>query len=85
MKYKYENVKIVKTRRDLEIFKYDDNYELVGTLTVPKGCKGIVESMGCSSTDNFRNCYDVVFIDDDNEISVAIYEEDFEVLLEINN
>lgn len=83
MNYKYENVENVVAKNDFEVFKYDDNQELVGVATVPKGCKGIVESMGRSSTDNFRASYDVRFIAEDNEIDVAIYEEDFEVLLEI--
>lgn len=84
MEYKYENVEKVIAKRDFEVFRHDDNGELVGVVTVPKGCKGIVESMGWSSTDNFRNCYDVMFSENDNDISVAIYEEDFETLLEIN-
>jgi hypothetical protein len=83
MNCKYENVENVIAKNDFEVFRYDDNQELEGVVTVPKGCKGIVESMGWSSADNFRVSYDVLFIEGDNEVNVAIYEEDFDVLLEI--
>jgi len=85
MKGKYEDVENVIAKDDFEVFRYDDNQDLVGVVTVPKGCKGIVESIGCSSTDNFKICYEVIFSENDNDISVGIYEEDFEVLLEIGN
>lgn len=83
MDYRYGNVENVIAKDDFEVFRYDDNQELLGVVTVLKGCKGIVESMGWSSTDSFRATYDVRFIEKDNEINVAIYEEDFEALLEI--
>jgi len=84
MEYKFEDVEKVNAKKDFEIFRHDDDGELVGVVTVPKGCKGIVESMGCSSTDNFKISYDVLFSEGNKEISVSIYEDDFEVLLEID-
>lgn len=83
MEYKYENVENVVAKRDFEVFRHDENGELVGAVTVPKGCKGIVESMGWSSADNFRISYDIRFVEDDNEIDVAIYEENMELYLEM--
>lgn len=82
MKYKYGCESVV-AKRDFEVFRYDDEGELIGVVTVPKSCKGVVESMGRSSSDEFRNCYDILFVEGEKEISVAVYEEDFETLLEI--
>lgn len=80
MDYKYENV---VAKRDFEVFRHDENGELIGIVTVPKGCKGIVESMGWSSTDDFRVNYAIRFVEDDNEIEVGIYEDDMELYLDI--
>lgn len=83
MEYKYENIENVVAKREFEVFRHDENGELEGVVTVPKGCKGVVESMGCSSTDNFRVSYDIRLIEEDNEIDVAIYEEDMELYFEM--
>lgn len=83
MEYKYENAENVVAKRDFEVFRHDENGELVGVVTVPKGCKGVVESMGWSSVDNFRVSYEIRFIEDDNEIEVGIYEDDMELYLDI--
>lgn len=85
MECKYENVEKVIAKKDFEVFRHDDDGELIGVVTVPKGCKGVIESMGWSSTDGFRNCYDILFTEDNNEISVGIHEEYFETLLEIES
>jgi len=84
MEYKYGNVEKVTAKKDFEIFRHDGNGELVGVVTVPKGCKGVVELMGCSSETNFKISYDVLFSEGDKKISVGIYEDDFEVFLEID-
>lgn len=84
MEYRFEEVEKVTAKKDFEIFRHDDAGELVGVVTVPKGCKGIVESRGWSSTDKFKICYDVLFSEGDKKISVGIYEDDFELLLEID-
>jgi hypothetical protein len=84
VEYKYENIENVVAKRDFEVFRNDENGELVGVVTVPKGCKGIVESMGWSSTDNFKVNYAIRFVEDDNEIEVGIYEEDMELYLELH-
>jgi len=83
VKYKYEDIENVVAKQDFEVFKHDENRELVGVVTIPKGCKGIVESMGCSSTDGFRISYDILFVEGETEINVAIYEENIELYLEI--
>lgn len=82
MEYKYKDVEKVTAKKDFEIFRHNDEGELVGVVTVPKGCKGAVESMGCSSATNFKISYDVLFTEGDKEISVGIYEDDFEIFLE---
>jgi len=84
MEYKFEDVEKVTAKKDFEIFRHDNAGELVGVVTVPKGCKGVVESMGCSIATNFKISYDVLFSEGDKEISVGIYEDDFEVFLEID-
>jgi hypothetical protein len=82
LEYKYENVENVLAKRDFEVFRHDENGELIGVVTVPKGCKGVIESMGWSSVDNFRVSYEIRFIENDNEIEVGIYEDDMELYLE---
>ncbi|RKJ71341.1 hypothetical protein D7X33_22345 [Butyricicoccus sp. 1XD8-22] len=79
MKYKYEDRENVVAKQDFEVFRHDENGKLVGVVTIPKGCKGIVKSMGCSSTDNFRNSYDILFVEGETEINVAVYEENEEL------
>lgn len=82
VQYKYENAENVVAKRDFEVFRYDENGEVVGVVTIPKGCKGVVELMGLSSTDDFRISYDIRFIEEETEIDVAIYEENMEMYLE---
>ncbi|MEB5480871.1 hypothetical protein P8825_14995 [Shouchella clausii] len=83
MGYKYKDVEEVVAKRDFEVIEHNEHGEVDRVITVPEGCKGVIEAMGWSNTDNFRNSYDIRFLEEDNEICVSIHEEDMELLLEI--
>lgn len=83
MEYKYEDVESVVATRDFEIFRHDGEGELVGVVTIPKGATGVVQSMGCNSTDNFKNHYDILFVSENNEIEVSIFEDAMELYLNV--
>lgn len=79
--YKYSDVENVEAKQDFEVYKHDDNCEITETIIIKKGTKGIVESMGCSSVDNFAIRYDICFKQDDSDIDVGISEGKMEDLL----
>jgi hypothetical protein len=81
MEYKYENVENVEAKQDFEVYKHDEDGEVIGTLIIKKGTKGIVESMGFSSIDGFRPHYDILFTTDETEIEVGLYEDKMEDFL----
>ena len=80
MEYKYENVETVELKQNLEVYKHDENIEITETLMLRKGVKGEVESMGCSSVDNFVIRYDIRFMQDGDEIIASIPESRMEEL-----
>lgn len=84
MEYKYENVENVEVKQDLEVYKHNDDGEVIDTLIIKKGTKGVIESMGWSSTDSFRSHYDILFTNDETEIEVCLYEDKMEEFLILN-
>jgi len=81
MEYKYENIENVEVKQDFEVYKHDEDGELIDTLVIPKGAIGVIESMGCSSTDGFRNHYDFLFTFDGQKVEVGLYEDKIEGFL----
>ncbi|MBH0174731.1 hypothetical protein IHV09_14275 [Fictibacillus sp. 23RED33] len=82
MDYKYENVENVEVKEDFDVWKYDDDGEVIEHLVIKKGTCGTIESMGCSSTDGFRPNYDIVFQTDiDETVEVTMYEPTMEEVL----
>jgi hypothetical protein len=81
MEYKYEDVEFIEAKVDFKVNKYDDDAGIIDTLVIKKGSKGVIESMGWSSSDNFRVSYDIMFTQDGNDIDVSIYEDEMEELL----
>lgn len=80
MEYKYEDVENVEAKEDFEVYKHDEDGEITDTLIIKKGTKGIVESMGWSSTNNFNVTYDICLKQDDSDIDVSILEGRMEEL-----
>lgn len=80
MNYKYENVEKVEAKQDFKVNKYQDG-EIIDTLVIKKGTKGVIESMGWSSIDRFVPHYDILFTTDETEIMVCLYEDRMEELL----
>jgi hypothetical protein len=81
-RYKYENIVCVEARKDFKVYGLDDDSGEVYETTVMQGTKGVIESMGWSSTDGFRNHYDIAFIEEDgNQVDVSISENEMEELL----
>lgn len=82
MKYKYENVETVEVKEDFDVWKHDDDGEVIDHILIKKGTKGVIESMGWSSADGFRPHYDILFTTEDfNEIEVGMYEDKMEQVL----
>ncbi|MGG3890002.1 hypothetical protein [Metabacillus fastidiosus] len=79
--YKYEDVENIEVKQDFEVYKHDDDGEIIETVIIKKGIKGVIESMDCSSVNNFVVSYDICFTQDDNEIDVSISEGRVEELL----
>lgn len=85
MEYKYEDIEKVEAKKDFNVYLHGDEGEIIKILIVKKGTKGIIESMGWSSTDGFRKSYDILFTEEDgNEIEVGIYEDKMEEFLVLN-
>jgi hypothetical protein len=81
VEYKYEGIENVEVKQDFEVYKHDDDGDITETVIIKKGTKGVVESMGCSSVNNFLVSYDICFKQDDNEIDTSISEGKMEELL----
>jgi hypothetical protein len=85
MKYKYEDIENVEAKEDFEVYKYDENGEVVSTLVIKKGTKGVVESMGISLPRDPEPHYDLMFyFEADNEVEVGLYESKMEKFLIFN-
>lgn len=84
MEYKYEKVESVEAKTDFEVYKHDEDGEVIDTLVIPKGTKGVIESMGWSSTDGFKPHYGILFKTDETEIEVGLYEDKTEEFLILN-
>ena len=82
--YKYENVENVKAKEDFEVYKHDEDGEVIETLTIKKGTEGIVESMGWRSDEGFRIKYDILFSTPETDIEVALLEERMEQFLTLD-
>jgi hypothetical protein len=76
--FKHEEVGDVEVIEDFEAYKYDDDGDLIETVTVKQGTKGEIVSMGWSSSDGFRHCYDVVFQIDGEDQEISMYEDKLE-------
>ncbi|MCA1066160.1 nitrogen fixation protein NifZ (plasmid) [Rossellomorea sp. AcN35-11] len=72
MKFKYENTKQVSAKK--EIKAHQDK----GAVVIPKGSNGVIRSMGWSKTKNYRNCYEIQFKVEENELMVIIHEEEMD-------
>lgn len=81
MKYKYEGTESVEVKQSFEAHKHDENYVITETIVIKEGTKGEIVSMGCSSTDNFENHYDVEFKIDEETIEVCLHENSIEKYL----
>lgn len=84
MKYKYEDIETVEVKQSLAVHKHDDDYQIIETLEIPVGTKGTVVSMGCNSTDNFVNHYDIEFDIDGEAVDVVLHEDSMDKFLILN-
>lgn len=83
MSYKYENVVTVEAKEDFEVHDFDENGEITETFQVKKGMQGTVEWMGYETGDPESN-YGITFDTEAyGELSVSIYESNFEQRLSI--
>ena len=83
MKYKYENVQSVEVKESFKAHKHDDSYEIIETIEIPVGAKGVIVSMGNSSIDNFQSHYDIELNIDGKEVEASIHEDGMEKLFKL--
>ncbi|GED14842.1 hypothetical protein [Aneurinibacillus migulanus] len=80
--YEFENVEV---KEDFEIYEYDDDGEIIDTLVIKKGTKGVVESMGLYLPRDPEPYYDLMFyLEDGNEVDVCLYESEMEQFIALN-
>jgi hypothetical protein len=84
MNYKYENVETVEAQDDFELYKHDEDGEVIDTVVIKKGTRGIVESMGFSIPGVPEPHYDILFITDSGDINACIYESKMEQLFNLS-
>jgi hypothetical protein len=84
MDYKYENIESVEVKESFQAHKHDEAYEITETIEIPIGVKGVIVSMGCSSTDNFKITYDIELNMYGKEIEVSILEHNIEKYFLLN-
>ncbi|MED0705890.1 hypothetical protein [Aneurinibacillus aneurinilyticus] len=83
--FKFEDVENVEAKEDFEVYKYDDDGEIIDTLVIKKGTNGVVESMGMYLPRDPEPHYDLIFrLEDGNEVEVCLYESKMEHFLALN-
>lgn len=85
MTYKYEIDTKVTAKQDLRVYCSDDETGEESELLIPAGFVGTIESQGWSSTEGFRERYEVLFILGGSEEVVSFFLEDLEEVCTMSN
>ena len=80
MEFKYRNAETVEAKEDFQIYTHDENGEVCGTKTVPKGTIGEVDSMHYSNNEPPEPYYNINFTIDGEELYIALFETSIEEL-----
>lgn len=81
--FKFEHVQFVKTKKDIEVFKYDENGNIEDSLVIKSGTKGELVSMEMHVPEFYEPIYEIIFDTEKGEAEVVITESEFENYLSV--